>query len=79
MDERLLRIRESERKSHTEIYMNEELYNTNSWLQKPIKTVQEISLLFDEYSELDVVNSVAWGAYGGTLALAIVLALIFWL
>ena len=52
MDERLARIRESERKSHTEIYMNEELYNTNSWLQKPIKTVQEISLLFDDYNEL---------------------------
>lgn len=48
MDERLIRIRESERKSHTEVYMNEELYNSNSWLQKPIKTVRELSLLFDE-------------------------------
>lgn len=56
MDERLFRIRESERKSHTEIYMNEELYNTNSWLQKPIKTVQEIVLLFAEYSELHVLD-----------------------
>ena len=56
MDERLARIRESERKSHTQIYMNEELYNTNSWLQKPIKTVQEISLLFDDYNELRVLD-----------------------
>ena len=56
MDERLAHIRESERKSHTEIYMNEELYNTNSWLQKPIKTVREISILFDEYSELRVLD-----------------------
>lgn len=56
MDERLVRIRESERKSHTEIYMNEELYNSNSWLQKPIKTVTELSLLFDEYSELRVLD-----------------------
>ena len=56
MDERLARIRESERKSHTEIYMNEELYNTNSWLQKPIKTVREISLLFDDYNELRVLD-----------------------
>lgn len=56
MDERLARIRESERKSHTQIYMNEELYHTNSWLQKPINTVREISLLFDEYSELRVLD-----------------------
>lgn len=56
MDERLFRIRESERKSHTEIYMNEALYNSNSWLQKPIKTVRELSLLFDDYSELRVLD-----------------------
>ncbi len=56
MDERLIRIRENERKSHTEIYMNEKLYNTNSWLQKPIKTVQEISSLFNEYEELRVLD-----------------------
>jgi len=56
MDERLARIRESERKSHTEIYKNEELYHTDSWLQKPIKTVQDISLLFDEYHELRVLD-----------------------
>lgn len=56
MDERLIRIRESERKSHTEIYMNEKLYNTNSWLQKPVKTVQEISSLFNEYEELRVLD-----------------------
>lgn len=56
MDERLVRIRESERKSHTEIYMNEELYNSNSWLQKPIKTIRELALLFDEYSELRVLD-----------------------
>ncbi len=56
MDERIVRIRESERKSHTEIYRNEKLYNTNSWLQKPIKTVQEISILFDEYDKLRVLD-----------------------
>lgn len=56
MDERLIRIRESERISHTEIYTNEELYNTNSWLQKPIKTVQEIALLFDEDKKLRVLD-----------------------
>ena len=56
MDERLLRIRESERKSHTDIYMNEELYNTNSWLKKPIKTVQEVALWLEEYNELRVLD-----------------------
>ena len=56
MDERLARIRESERKSHTQIYRNEDLYHSNSWLQKPIKTVQEISLLFDEYSKIRVLD-----------------------
>lgn len=46
MKERLTRIRENERKSHMEIYTNEKLYNTNSWLQKPIKTVEEIPETF---------------------------------
>ena len=56
MDERLVCIRESERKSHTEIYMSEELYNSNSWLQRPIKTVKEVMLLFEEYRELRVLD-----------------------
>ncbi len=42
MDERLKRIRESERKSHEEIYTDEKLYATDSWLKKPIKTVRDI-------------------------------------
>ena len=42
MNERLARIRESERKSHTAIYTNEKLYHSDSWLQRPIKTVREI-------------------------------------
>ena len=42
MNDRLSRIRENEKKSHTEIYTNKKLYDTNSWLAKPIKIVQEI-------------------------------------
>ena len=42
MDERLKRIRESERKSHEEIYTDEKLYATDSWLKKPIKTVRDL-------------------------------------
>lgn len=56
MNERIARIRENERKSHTEIYEKEELYKTNSWLQKPIKTVQEVFVSFDEYRELRVLD-----------------------
>ena len=43
------KIRESEKQSHTKIYSDEELYNTDSWLRKPIKTVREIMELFSGY------------------------------
>ena len=56
MNDRLVNIRESERKSHTEIYTSEELYNSDSWLQKPIKTVREIVQLLEEYKELRVLD-----------------------
>ncbi|MGN0426942.1 MAG: class I SAM-dependent methyltransferase [Agathobacter sp.] len=56
MDDRLIRIRESEKKSHIETYTNERLYYTNSWLQKPIKMVQDIMPLFEKYSELRVLD-----------------------
>ena len=39
---RIDRIRESEKRSHTKIYTDESLYNSDSWLCKPIKTVREI-------------------------------------
>ncbi|MCR5556872.1 MAG: hypothetical protein K6F75_04840 [Butyrivibrio sp.] len=61
MNDRLERIRESEKKSHTEIYMKEQLYNTNTWLAKPIKTVQEISTLFSEYKEIRILDLGACG------------------
>ena len=52
MNDRLARIRESEKRSHTEIYTNEKLYQSDSWLQRPIKTVQELLPFFDEHTEL---------------------------
>lgn len=55
-DERLNRIRESERKSHIEMYSKEELYKSDSWLSKPIKTVTDIIPLFDGYQELHVLD-----------------------
>ena len=56
MDNRVKRIRESEKKSHIEMYSNDELYKTNSWLSKPIKTIQEIIPLFQNYKELNVLD-----------------------
>ncbi len=56
MDERIRKIRESEKKSHTEIYSSEELYNTNSWLKKPIETIKEILPLFKDYKTLNVLD-----------------------
>ena len=48
MDPRIDKIRESEKRSHTKIYTNEALYNTDSWLKKPIKTVQELMPLLSD-------------------------------
>ena len=56
MDDRLIQIRENEKKSHIETYTHEKLYNGNGWLQKPIKTVQEILPLFDDYRKLRVLD-----------------------
>ncbi len=49
MESRIEKIRESEKLSHTKIYTDEELYHTDSWLKKPIKTVREIMELFSGY------------------------------
>lgn len=56
MNDRLTRIRENEKKSHTATYTNEKLYDKTSWLQKPIKTVVDILPLFHAYTELRVLD-----------------------
>lgn len=56
MSDRLTRIRESEKNSHIETYTKENLYDKNSWLQKPIKTARELIPLFGEYKELRVLD-----------------------
>lgn len=56
MNQRLEQIRDSERKSHTEIYTNRELYQEGSWLRKPIKTVMDLMPLFQDYRELHVLD-----------------------
>lgn len=53
-------IRESERKSHTEMYSNDELYKSDGWLNKPI---EEFTIIENKYdfimaiSALEHINS----------------------
>ena len=56
MDSRVEKIRDSERRSHTEIYSNEVLYSSDSWLKKPIKTVQDIVPFFKDYKSIRVLD-----------------------
>ena len=56
MSERLKEIRESEEKSHIEMYSNEQLYRCNSWLKKPINTVLDLMPLFSTYKKLRILD-----------------------
>lgn len=56
LDKRIEQIRESEKKSHTEMYSNDELYKSGSWLNKPIKTIKEITPLFKDYKKINVLD-----------------------
>ena len=55
-DERIKKIRFSERESHTAIYSKEELYKSDSWLNKPIRTVVDIIPYFKDYESLNVLD-----------------------
>lgn len=56
LNDRIKQIRESEKKSHIEMYSNDELYKSENWLRKPIKTVQELIPLFADYEKLKVLD-----------------------
>ena len=56
MNNRLQQIRASEEESHTKVYSDSKLYQDNSWLKKPIKTVQELIPLFSAYKKLKVLD-----------------------
>lgn len=53
---RLQQIRQSERDSHMEIYASKDLYESGSWLQKPIKTVLDLIPIFQNYQELRILD-----------------------
>ena len=56
MNTNLEKIRESERKSHIEMYSNEALYKEGSWLKKPIKAVLDLLSYFENYEELNALD-----------------------
>lgn len=53
---RLEDIRKAERESHEEVYSSCKLYESGSWLQKPIKTVLNLLPEFSEYKEIRVLD-----------------------
>lgn len=53
---RLQQIREAERKSHIEIYSDKNLYESGSWLAKPIKTVLDLIPMFKNYQQLRILD-----------------------
>lgn len=55
-NERIKRIRISERNSHIAIYSKEELFKSDSWLSKPIKTIVDIIPYFNDYESLNVLD-----------------------
>lgn len=50
------KIREAEKASHIEVYSSAKLFESGSWLQKPVKTVLDILPLFENYKELNVLD-----------------------
>ncbi|GGA10741.1 methyltransferase [Paenibacillus marchantiophytorum] len=56
MDERILMIRDEERKYHEACYEQHQLFEPGSWLNKPVITVMDTLKAFDAYEELSVLD-----------------------
>lgn len=56
MEKSIDKIREAEKASHIEIYSSAKLFESGSWLQKPVKTVLDILTLFENYKKLNVLD-----------------------
>lgn len=54
--ETLKSIRNAEKESHIEVYSTTKLFESGSWLQKPVKTVLDILPLFNNHNELNVLD-----------------------
>lgn len=55
-DFQLAQIREAEKDSHIRIYTDAKLFEKGSWLQTPVKTVLDLLPLFQDYTELRVLD-----------------------
>ena len=56
MTKNLNEIRAAEKASHIEIYSTAKLFESGSWLAKPVKTVIDILPLFENYKNLNVLD-----------------------
>ncbi|QGQ95459.1 class I SAM-dependent methyltransferase [Paenibacillus psychroresistens] len=56
MDIRIVRIRAEERKYHEELYENNKLFESGSWLFKPVKTVMDNLVYFNSYEHITVLD-----------------------
>lgn len=52
----LKEIREAEKQSHIEVYSTAKLFESGSWLQKPVKTVTDLFEHFKDYNEINVLD-----------------------
>lgn len=55
-DDRIENIRNAEKQSHTELYSSFSLYQSGSWLEKPVKTVTDLFEQFAKHTELRVLD-----------------------
>lgn len=56
MNKNIDKIRAAEKASHIEVYSTAKLFESGSWLAKPVKTVIDILPLFENYNELTVLD-----------------------
>ncbi len=56
MTKNIDKIRAAEKASHIEIYSTAKLFESGSWLAKPVKTVVDILPLFENYNNLSVLD-----------------------
>lgn len=49
-------IREAEKASHIEVYSTAKLFESGSWLQKPVKTVLDLIPFLNEHKEINVLD-----------------------
>ncbi len=54
--ETLKSIREAEKQSHIEVYSTAKLFESGSWLQKPVKTVTDLFEYFKDYNKINVLD-----------------------